>query len=1267
MWLGTDEGLYRYDGYSLRSYQHNPNNPRTLSDNVAQVIYKDRSGTLWIGTGYGGLDRFDPALDAFTHYRHDPNDSRSLRSDQVWCIYQDRAGSLWIGTTDGLDRLDLATGSFTHYSHPVGDNAGGHAIRAIYEDGQGSFLFGGADGRLYTLDPSGARLSRFPNRAIESSRHDHGYIIRDFKQDRAGTLWASSLFENEVTALNTKTEELRRYSYNWKLPGSREASLTTKIHEDRNRVLWVGTNRDGLLKFDPERKSFARYSTQSAGTFPDDHVWSLFEDSEGNLWVGNASGVFRFQTGPLPFVSYQREAGNPNSLRSNKVHSVYADKRGFLWIGTAEGLHRLDRKTGQMVVYQHDPRQPNSLSNNDVSAIKEDSSGTLWIGTRGGGLNRFDRATGRFTAYRHNPKDPQSLHWDKILCLSVEPGGTLWAGTEEHGLSRMDPSTGRFKEYRHNPGDTRSLSQNQARSILVDRAGTLWVGTNRGLNRFERGHEGFTVYLHDERNPASISNEGINAIYEDRQGTLWIGTRRGLNRLDRTRGSFVSFTTQDGLANDAIQGIQEDSRGNLWLATQGGLSEFVPGTKAVRNFAAQGGLPEDFANPIGTGDRSSVTPEGDLVFGSQYGVTVFSPDRVSANPYRPPVVLTDFLLFNKPVPLSGKSPLQRPIWATQAITLDHKQSIFTLEFAALSYVAPERNRLRYKLEGLETEWNEVGGSRHVATYTELPPQTYVFRVQGSNNDLVWNETGARLEITVLPPWWGTWWFRSVALLSIAGLGFAVYRWRVRSLRLAAHRLERVVEQRTRDLQTARDSANAANRAKSSFLANMSHELRTPLNAILGFSSLLSEGEVSEKQRKDLNIINRSGEHLLNLINDVLDVAKVESGRLELNVAPCDLKCLMSDVRDMMSARAAEKNLTLRLVESPEFPPFASLDAVKLRQVLINLIGNAVKFTGQGAVTLRTDSLPVGDGRLLLTFEVEDTGIGISEEDQSRIFDAFVQAGKADTRKGTGLGLTISRQFVELMGGTIQVASTLGKGTQFRVQLPVDRVEKSEVTFFNTEAERIVGVELGRPDYRVLIVDDAEENRLVLLRWMENAGFQVRLAEDGGQAVEVFQDWRPHFIWMDLRMALMDGKEAVRRIRALGGGLDTRIAVVTASAFASERDEVLAAGADDFIRKPYQRSEIFECMALHLGLQRIYGGKPKQEDKHPIPDLDALPEHVVHELAAEVLTLDQRRILDVIARTSEFDEAIAQKLTHLAGAGRYTAILVATKAYGKKSR
>ena len=218
MWLGTDEGLYRYDGYSLRSYQHNPNNPRTLSDNVAQVIYKDRSGTLWIGTGYGGLDRFDPALDAFTHYRHDPNDSRSLRNDQVWCIYQDRAGSLWIGTTDGLDRLDLATGSFTHYSHPVGDNAGGHAIRAIYEDGQGSFLFGGADGRLYTLDPSGARLSRFPNRAIESSRHDHGYIIRDFKQDRAGTLWASSLFENEVTALNTKTEELRRYSYNWKLP-----------------------------------------------------------------------------------------------------------------------------------------------------------------------------------------------------------------------------------------------------------------------------------------------------------------------------------------------------------------------------------------------------------------------------------------------------------------------------------------------------------------------------------------------------------------------------------------------------------------------------------------------------------------------------------------------------------------------------------------------------------------------------------------------------------------------------------------------------------------------------------------------------------------------------------------------------------------------------------------------------------------------------------------------------------------------------------------
>ena len=750
VWLGTDDGLYRYDGYSLKSYRHNPGDPRSLGQNNVTAIYRDRAGILWIGTGYGGLDRFDPAQDAFTHYQHDPNNKRSLRNNEVHAIYQDRAGALWIGTIDGLDRMDVANGYFVHYQRPSEDNPRSDAIWGLYEDIQGNLLVGCPLG-LYKLERNTSRLSPVSNNSIISSGSGDE-DVEWFGQDRSGAPWFTSPSRNILGSFDIKTGEVRRYALNWGRPKNGYWPTVSNIHEDRNGMLWIGTVRDGLLKLDRQRKNFMRYAAEPDNAISG-QIWALLEDSEGSLWVGGESGVSRFRTDPPPFVNYQHEPHNPNSLRNNKVLSLHADAHGFLWIGTAGGLHRLDRKTGQMALYQHDPKDPNSLSDNAVSAIQEDGSGGLWIGTHDGGLNRFDRESGRFFAYRHNPRDSQSLSSDIVLSLLAEPGGMLWIGTDGGGLDRFDPQTGHFKTYRHDPRMSGSLSFDIVSAIFTDRAGSLWVGTNRGLDYFDRATERFTVYLHDEGNPASLSNEGINSIYEDHQGELWIGTRSGLNRLDRARGSFERFTTQDGLANDIIASIREDGRGNLWLATQEGLSQFRPQTKTVHNYSEADGLPGGFARPTGT-ERSVVTPEGDLVFGSEHGVTVFNPSYMSATTAPPQVVFTDFLLFNKPIVPSSSSPLEQPIWATRALTLNHEQSIFTLEFAALSYVAPERNRYRYKLEGLEKEWNKVGEERHTATYTNLPSGTYVFRVQGSNDDLLWKEPGARLVITVLPPWWG---------------------------------------------------------------------------------------------------------------------------------------------------------------------------------------------------------------------------------------------------------------------------------------------------------------------------------------------------------------------------------------------------------------------------------------------------------------------------------------------------------------------------------
>jgi signal transduction histidine kinase/ligand-binding sensor domain-containing protein/DNA-binding response OmpR family regulator len=1252
LWLGTDDGLYRYDGYSLRQYRHDPNNPRSLADNTVMVIYKDRAGILWLGTTYGGLDRFDPAGDTFTHYRHDPNNSQSLRNDYVTEIYQDRTGDMWIDTIDGFDRLNVASGRFFHYPDPVEEIAPRHVVREFYEDSQGNLLVGYAQG-LYKVDRASARLSRIWKSPKGASTRSPDPGVQ-WLPGRAGMAWFTSLSENMIGSVDTSNGSCRCYSTG-DGPQSPPSIEFHRIHEDRTGRLWIGS-RKGLFQVDKDRKNFVRYADQ-----PDRGlgglIWALLEDSEGNLWVGSEAGLSRFQTTSSAFVNYRQDPRNPNGLRSNKVLSVLPDRRGFLWIGTNAGLHRLDRKTQQVVVYQNDPRDAHSLSHNTVTAIKEDGTGKLWIGTQGGGLNRFDPATGRFLTYRHSSADSQSLSSDDIRGLAIEPGGVLWAGTVAGGVVRFDPKTGRFTTYRNDPRTSGTLSHDVVFTVYLDRAGTLWAGTIYGLNRFNRDTERFTIYLHDKHNRASLSNDGITSIFEDRHGTLWIGTHAGLNRLDRNRDAFERITTQNGLASDYIQDIREDGRGSLWLATHEGLSEFDPRTGKVRNYSGADGLPGNFANPTLT-ERSAVTPEGELVFGSANGFTILNPTRISVNAVRPPVVLTNFLLFNQPVVPSDDSPLRRPIWDTRALTLEYWQNQFTLEFASLSYVAPQKNRYRYKLEGFETSWNEVGADRRTATYTNLAPDKYVFQVQGSNDDLLWSETGVSLEITVLPPLWGTWWFRSIAFLGTAGLAFTAYQLRTRSLRAAAQRLELEVDNRTRELKVARDAADSANRAKSSFLANMSHELRTPLNAILGFSSLLRDGDVSEKQRNDLDIINRSGEHLLNLINDVLDLAKVESGRTELEVECCDLKRLMDDVTEMVSVRARKKNIKLGRNDFGVFPRFVRTDGSKLRQVLINLLDNAVKFTEKGFVELRLNSTTSEDGKqITLMFEVEDTGIGLSPEDHERIFDPFVQAGKPGNQRGTGLGLAISRRFAELMGGSLEVTSTLGSGSRFQLRLPVDPADETEITSLEPRAERTVGVELDQQDYRVLIVEDVEENRLVLQRLMEKVGFAVRLANDGAQGVETFQIWRPHFIWMDLRMPVMDGKEATKRIRALNGGFEVKIVAVTASAFASDREELLAAGVDDFVRKPYQPSEIFDCMARHLGLQRVSG---TSQEERPVPlskgALETLPRELIDDLKSAIVTLDNMKIKGVIAKISQCDAKTGQQLNYLAARFAYTAIL-----------
>ncbi len=770
MWFATRDGLNRYDGNAFVVYKHNPNDPGSLSANYLQDLMEDDQGYLWIATLTGGADKFDPRTERFTRYRHDPSNSNTISGDSVYSIARDSRGYLWFGTGDtGLDRFDPAMGNFTHYQKDS-DGLFVGKITHVIADRQGEIWFVGQRG-LFHLSPETGQITR-PHATISGLAGDYVY------QDNVGNLWM--LVYSPIVGLvkyDRRTERFTKYPLGSGAVGVANSNLLAAGENG----LWVPSSQ-GLQYFDLRTERFTyrvQHDESNADSLNDNAVVSVYQDRGGLLWVGTENGGLNLlNVRQQQFGLYRHRPADPNSLSPGKVTAIHEEPSGTLWIGFfPRGLDRLDRRTGLITHYIPGSENDRDLGKgSDLNSIYKDARGYVWLGGWNSSLDRFEERSGRFKHYRHNPSDPDSLISNNVLSIHGDQNGQIWIG-QEGGIGRFDPATDGFTNYRPVPDNPASLANNIG-AIYQDRSAVLWLGSWGGtLSHFDDRTKIFVNYTPDPRDPHRLNGGGINTILEDRTGTLWLGAWDGLYRHNRQNADFTRYTESQGLPSSAIQGILEDKLGRLWLSTKKGISRFDPQTETFRNYDVSDGLQ---GNEFSQG-ACAQGPGGEMFFGGSNGFNAFLPESIRDNPYVPPVVITSFKIFNKPVPIGVNSVLTKAISYADGLTLSYRDTVFSFEFAALSYANSQKNRYRYRLEGLEPGWNEVGSKQRLATYTNLDPRKYVFRVQGSNSDGVWNEQGVSLPILITPPWWRTNWFRALSAAVLLSLMWAAYQSRVQRL------------------------------------------------------------------------------------------------------------------------------------------------------------------------------------------------------------------------------------------------------------------------------------------------------------------------------------------------------------------------------------------------------------------------------------------------------------------------------------------------------
>lgn len=1187
LWIGTQGGLHRYDGYKYRYFTYDPFNSQSISDNYIRFFFQDSLGNVWIGTD-NGLNLFDPVEESFVHYLHDPNDPNSLSNSSIWSIVEDEKKNLWIATGEGLNYFDRERGVFTRFKHDPDDP--------------------GSLAENYTLS-----------------------LCRDY----LGNIWVATwkgldrIVQKQGEDLSSQVS-FEHYQHSSSDPDSISSDHVYTIYEDRQKNLWVGTYDGGVNRFDRKNGKFQRYvhDKKDPRTLSNNRISTIFHDRHGRLWVGTSSGLNLWRPESDDFLRFYHSVQNPYSLNDSWIRSFYEDREGVLWIGTLKGINRLIPETEAFQYFFNNPKSVHNLSHSDIRGILWDRKGGLWMGTRDG-LNYLDPVSNSIRVFRSSSSDPHSISDNYVLSIHEDRDGIFWIGTNQGGLNRYDPEIGQFRHFKKEKDNPNSIAHNKIWAIHDDKRGSLWLGTSLGLSKFDIKRESFTNYLgtlvwaihprkagglwvgtwgkgfyhfdtergeivkgyqreHGKLN--SLTDNRIWSFYEEEDGTLWLGSwSGGLNRFDPVSETFKSYREKQGITGGAVYAIEKDKQGKLWLSTNSELVRIDPKTEQVERFGFDKGvIVNEFNVGAGTQDQN-----GNLAFGGIHGPVLVDIDKLDNPEIVPKVVLTSFKKLNPSInQLSNKG--YETINTLQEINLSYRDSLWSFEFANVNYRAPRKSRFAYKLEGYDQDWIQAG-SRNQAMYTNLDGGSYTFQVQGVASDGTRKGKGSSIRIHISTPPWKSWWAYTLYILS--GIGLVVFiSWLriVKAIRETQAKKQELL-QKKRELAQERkvsEKLRLVDKVKDEFLAKTSHELLTPLNGIIGIAdSFLHQKRAGINQEvfMNLSMIRSSGERLANLVKDILDFSRLKNRDLVINTKPVDLQRAVESVTLFCKPMVKESGPVL--INQVEGGATVMADESRLQQILFNLVGNAIKFCDAGCITIGATKR----GELFEVF-VEDTGVGIPEDRLEKIFESFEQVDEIDSRlnEGVGLGLSISKKLIELHGGKVWVESRLGEGSRFFFTLPASQVSVLDqdvpamsefpVETFSSEESSGFTSSLQRENYyQVMVVDDEVINLQVITNYLADQNITLIRKQSGQEALDYLEENKPDLILLDIMMPKLSGYEVCREIRKRYSLLELPVLFLSAKNQVTDTVEGFRAGANDYLTKPVNKHELVSRIYLQLEL------------------------------------------------------------------------------------